>query len=296
MKVGALISKKNIYYLFTSVMKQMLRNGMDCPSCGCKKSVVLDRKYIATSLRRCDACHLLFRVPTTSENEFVSFYQDDYREGFTTSMPDKSNLDELLATKFAGTEKDYSAYIEILRAAGAKPGSKVFDFGCSWGYGSWQFQQAGFDTTSFEISGHRAEYARNNLGILVTSDPSSVRGEYDIFFSSHVLEHLSSVSSIINFAFERLKPGGLFIALTPNGSTGYRSVNPEGWHRIWGYVHPNMLDEQYYKNVFCGRSYYISSPPFKSAEIEAWAATSNNRIEPVIAQISGEELLVIVRK
>lgn len=249
MNIVDLAHNQKMKYFLTSTKKQILRANRCCPSCAYDKSTVIDRKYLVTSLCRCDNCLLQFRVPTTSEEEFASFYQAAYKQGFTTDMPDKTTLNKLLATKFAGTEKDYSEAIKILNVAGANIASKIFDFGCSWGYGSWQFQQAGFDTASFELSRPRAEYAREKLGLLVYSDRNSVSGKYDIFFSSHVLEHLPSVSNAVNLAFEILKPGRLFVALTPNGSTGYRSVNPHAWHRMWGYVHPNLLDEQYYKHV-----------------------------------------------
>jgi 2-polyprenyl-3-methyl-5-hydroxy-6-metoxy-1,4-benzoquinol methylase len=148
----------------------------------------------------------LFRTPTTSSKENASFYQEEYTQGFTTDCPSDDVLSKYLERSFVGGEKDYSNYIDILFAAGGKKGDRLFDFGCSWGYGSWQFKQRGFDVESFEISVPRANYAKSKLGVKVHSSLSDVQGQFDIFFSSHVLEHVPSVNDAIEFGMNLLKP------------------------------------------------------------------------------------------
>ena len=266
---------------------------MSCPSCGYKGSDIYDRKYVVTTLRRCHLCQLLYRAPTTTQAENKIFYQGKYKQGFTTNLPNDEELTIYLDNGFLGTEKDYSTYIRVLECAGAKQGDRLFDFGCSWGYGSWQFKRYGFEVESFEISGPRAEFARNKLGIKVSSSLCDVSASCDIFFSSHVLEHVPSVQEIIDLGFRILKPGGLFVAFTPNGSTCYRQKNPDNWHRAWGLVHPNVLDEFYYKKVFSGRPFFLSSDPYVLQEIVGWK--ENQKIFH-FGQLDGAELLVIARK
>ncbi|NJD34680.1 MAG: class I SAM-dependent methyltransferase [Betaproteobacteria bacterium] len=287
---------QKLSYLFGSTRKRLLGHGSACPDCGNTKSTTVDRKFLVTSLVRCCNCRLLFRTPTSTAEEFSSFYQAEYKQGFTTDLPDKLTLDKLILRKFAGTEKDYSKYLQVIASVGGKPGQKLFDFGCSWGYGSWQFREAGFDTASFEISTRRAAYAINQLGMTVYSDIEAVPvvEQFDIFFSAHVLEHLPSISGAIEFAFKILKPGGLFVAFVPNGSEEYRKVNPSGWHKCWGYVHPNMLDEQYFRHVFDGNPRWIGSTPFNLAKIEAWA--NDGKHSRVIDDLLGDELVVIAKK
>jgi len=84
----------------------------------------------------------MFRTPTTNPEENARFYRTDYVQEFTTDLPDRELLDRLKTTAFKGTEKDYAGYIEVLSALGLERGSKVLDFGCSWGYGSWQLAEA----------------------------------------------------------------------------------------------------------------------------------------------------------
>ena len=169
---------EKLAYLASSVRKTLSGTGFSCPSCGCKSAELVRRKYLVTALRRCGDCRLLFRTPTTSTAENQAFYQKDYTQGFTTDCPSDAALAELLKSGFAGSIRDYSAYVGILRAAGAAPGAapsdaaiakplRLFEFGCSWGYGSWQFAKPGFEVEAYEISEPRAKYAREKLGVKV---------------------------------------------------------------------------------------------------------------------------------
>lgn len=262
--------KQKIRYLLTCARNNLAEMRFVCPSCGYSCSEVVDRKYFVTSLRRCKQCHLLFRAPTTTADENASFYQEEYAQGFTTDYPNSQQLKTYLDKGFSGTEKDYSTYLEVVRGAGGESGNRLFDFGCSWGYGSYQFQQDGFDVESFEISVPRANFARANLDVKVYSSLSEVSGSFDIFFSSHVLEHVPSVQEAIDFGFSILRPGGLFIAFTPNGSAAYRRKDPKGWHKLWGLVHPNFLDDVYYKYRFSDSSFFLSSNPYSIQDINKW--------------------------
>src|SRR5687768_14606475 len=98
--------------------------------------MTVDRKYLVTTLRRCRRCQLLFRAPTSTHEEQEAFYQEEYQQGFTTDLPDERTLSAYLTSEFRGGEKDYTAYLRVLDALGVLPGQRLFDFGCSWGYGS----------------------------------------------------------------------------------------------------------------------------------------------------------------
>ena len=146
-------------YLLLSAKKSLLGQGFACPSCGARDAKVVDRKWLVTSLRRCGSCRLLYRTPTTSEEENERIYQTTYREGFTTDLPSDAELKQLIETEFAASEKNYRPYIDVLEALGAASGSRLFDFGCSWGYGSWQLARHGYQTAAYEISKPRAQFA-----------------------------------------------------------------------------------------------------------------------------------------
>ncbi len=280
-------------YLASSALEAIRGRGRACPSCGCTESSVAARKYVVTALRRCRACELLFRAPTTDAGESGRFYQRAYAQGFTTAMPAPAELEALTASGFRGTEKDYSTNVAVLQALGCGAGARVFDYGCSWGYGSWQLMRAGYSVSAFEISVPRADYARSRLGIDVHATLDAVRGPFDVFFSSHVLEHLPSVAEAIRLAKRLVRPGGWFVAHTPNGSEAYRVVNPRGWMGSWGLVHPNLLDDRFYLRAFGDVPLLIASSPYDFLAIAR--SSAQNSAEPTVLDLRGPELLAIAR-
>lgn len=285
---------QKLAYLMTASKKFVVGDGRECPSCGASQSMLIDKKYMVTALRRCKSCSLLFRTPTTTPAENASFYQSNYTEGFTTEMPSADKLKHLLDSKFKNEEKDYTRYINLLEALGAKKGDSLFDFGCSWGYGSWQFGEHGFNVDSFEISKPRASYAKDKLHVNVHTTRPDVRDKYDIFFSSHVIEHVPSVNDVIDYAKQVLKPGGLFVALTPNGSEEYRKANAHSWHKLWGLVHPNFLDKTFYQNNFGDCPYIIGSTPCDLNQLQSWVA-STEKNQQTLLDLSGGELFFAAR-
>ncbi len=279
-------------YLLLSTKKWILRQGFSCPSCGHNGSVHISPKYLVTSLRRCLRCNLLFRTPTMTSEENDAFYQDEYQEGFTTEMPNPKELVELKRSSFAGSPKDFRDRVRVLEALNITKGARLCDFGCSWGYGSWQFSQNGFRVQAFEISVPRAEFARSQLDVDVASNINDLTGPFDVFFSSHVLEHVPSVQEVLDLAFRLLHPGGYFLAFTPNGSITYRQKNRRSWQLAWGLKHPNHLDDLFYRKAFASRRYHISSSPYSHEELTQWSR------EPIqhVGNLHGAELMVIVQK
>ena len=266
---------------------------MECPNCGCERSLVVSRKYLVTTLRRCDNCNLLFRVPTSKKKEQVKFYQNEYSQGFTTDVPTRETLELLKRTKFHGTEKDFSGYIKVLEALGCKSGVRVFDYGCSWGYGSWQMQEAGYRVSAFEISVPRCNYAKNYLGIEAAHSLEGISGPVDVFFSAHVIEHVFSVRELVDLAKTFVKPGGLFVAFCPNGSEEFMKKDRRSWNLLWGMVHPNFLDKHFLGKLFERNSYLLATTPYDLREINKWSQFSEKSSE---LNLNGRELMIVVKR
>ena len=284
-----------VRYFLDSALKIVSRKGLDCPSCGYRQSTLVKRKFLVTSLRRCTSCRLLFRSPTSSESENKKFYQRKYQQGFTTEMPASQELRKLKSSMFKNTEKDYSCYIGVLKALNLKPGARLLDYGCSWGYGSWQLQQAGYSVQSYEISRPRCDYAKKYMGVNATWDIKKLEGRFDIFFSAHVLEHVLAVKDVISLSIKLLKTGGWFVAFTPNGSGVYRKSHPLQWQSSWGLVHPNLMDEEYYRAILNDMSFLVTSSPYDFDTIKEWSCIQDLEIRQKVLKQSGKELLCIFK-
>src|ERR1035441_3257241 len=155
-------SRKFRYFLWALARGD--RSDRSCPSCANVQVYTVRRKFLVTALLECQNCGLRFRVPKDTDTRSRHFYQEDYEQGFTTDVPSDEQLKEMLPCRFKNTVKDYQIYINVLRAIGIEPGMTVLDFGCSWGYGSWQLREAGFKVYSYEVSKSRAEFARRRRG------------------------------------------------------------------------------------------------------------------------------------
>lgn len=261
---------QKLRYLSRCLLKRILRQPALCPSCGAPDGEVVQTKYAVTQLRRCGRCRLLYRYPQDDREEAGRFYQRAYSQGITTDCPDDAALQALLAGGFRGHEKDFAPYLEALRALGVAAGAAVVDFGCSWGYGTWQLQRAGYNVQGCEISRARAAFGREKLSVPIVTEAVELRPGADVFFSAHVLEHVPSIHEAAALARRVLKPGGLFLAFTPNGSSGLRQKDPAAHRRLWGQVHPNLLSDEFYQKLFEGQPLLLASSPYDLPAVQSW--------------------------
>lgn len=268
-----------------------------CCNCGAADTTPVDRKYLVTALRRCNVCSVLFRTPTDDPLDMARYYEQEYAQGFTTDLPDDDTLHSLKLTAFAGTEKDYASRLRLLKACGLNSGARLFDFGCSWGYGSYQLACAGYDVLAFELAPTRRAFATAKLAVDVVDSLSELgpesrhAGTFDCFFSSHVIEHVPNVRAVIELADRLLRPGGLFVSFTPNGSAMARVANPH-WSQLWGEVHPLMIDDVFLRRAFSGWPRLIAS----TYDIDAELTLPSEPVTVVLDDLAGSELLFVARK
>jgi 2-polyprenyl-3-methyl-5-hydroxy-6-metoxy-1,4-benzoquinol methylase len=260
-----------------------------CPYCGCATSQVIDRKYFVTKLLKCNDCKLMFRYPKDVIHFNEKFYQDEYEEfGMTTNIPNDHTLELLKSSNFRGSEKDFSKSIKIIEILKGN-NVKVVDYGCNWGYTSYQFRRANFIVQSYEISKKMASVGNSKLGLEIKIDINQIKPQNDIFFSSHVIEHLSDIREMFTVAKKLLAPDGLFIAFCPNGSSEYKNLPNSYFHYLWGMVHPNFIDAEFYKTVFKDFPYILCSNGTDRLDfLMDWDKNSQIEID-----LSGDELLFI---
>lgn len=265
-----------------------------CPFCEGKKGQVIDRKYIFTSLVKCDTCHLNFRFPKDTKEFFEKFYQNDYAVDvhMITDLPNEAELQKLIDNNFSGL-RNYTPYINALINSKNNENVKVVDYGCSWGYAVYQLKKEGFDAVGFELSIPRATFGQKTLGISIQTKPDDIRGNNDLMMSSHVIEHLSDIEEFVNLCRSKLKEKGIFMAFCPNGSKEFRDRKPNDFHGIWGLEHPNYLDVQFASYLFQDNPYLILTDDwnFNFEILDNWDGNSQVRGN----KKDGEELLIIAK-
>ena len=267
-----------------------------CPYCGPTSQVKLvRRKKIIVEVLQCQTCHLLFRWPADTPGEHDSYYQEEFaKDAPQVILPDDTELESLKQTNFSGSPLDINNKIRMLHAL--RPDARVLDFGCSWGYGTYQFLQQGFDAIGFEISRPRAEFGRRKLGLNIMDSFDDLAkvpdGNFDIIFSNHVVEHLPDIGTTFALLTRLLKKNGIVFHILPNfmgklGRTGE-------WVKWIGEDHPVAPAIPFFEYAIprAGLTNPIfGSDPFDDQVARALAAGPTENLST-----DGIELLVCARK
>jgi 2-polyprenyl-3-methyl-5-hydroxy-6-metoxy-1,4-benzoquinol methylase len=288
MRLVSIVSR--LKFLKRVVRSRIAGQDKDCPYCGSKAATLIGRKNILLEFRRCESCGLMFRWPKDTFKVNEEFYQAEYREGMTTNLPNPTSLERWKHTLFSGTEKDLTSKVSIVKSL--IPSGRLLDYGCSWGYGTFQFQAAGYEAIGFEISRCRAEFGRQHLGVKIVTEielMSEYRGICDIVFASHVLEHLPNLSETLERISQLLRKGGLLVAFVPNGDGRSARELGQYWGPLCCEKHPLALDSDFFHRALpkYGFSVRTASDPYDINELKR--GNERNSAHP---ELSGDELMV----
>lgn len=281
--------------LLDAFVRGLDQESITCPSCGgAPLSGRLDRRFGVLSLRRCSQCRLLYRTPTDTPIQSTSFYQDNYVEETVTELPDLAQLAELKADSFS-IKGDLSHYVSLMRRFHGEGSARLLDYGCSWGYNTWRFQQYGFTASGVEVSRPRCDYGKRELGVDSHYSADGLPSDFDVFYSSHVFEHVPSPANSFAEARRLLsEKGGLCIIITPNGCNAFRNQRPDRWHQLWGRKHPNFLDDEFWRQQLGNIPHALMSRSEDGSvgapldEISPATIGANSKYD-----LSGEELILI---
>lgn len=281
----------------TAFLRRVVRHRLQgqprrCPYCGSPRLRKLGHKWLIVDVVRCTQCDLMFRYPLDTPADNMAYYEHEYRSGIVTDLPAISTLRAYLRDNFAGTAYDSAPKIRVLQTA--TPGGKVLDYGCSWGYNTYQLRAHGYDALGFEISAGRAHYGRLNLGVPVLSSLDELErladGTFDAIFTNHVLEHLPSIPDTFALFARLLKPSGVAVHVLPN-FTGAKARAGLFWKWI-GEAHPLAPDVAFFNRTLPDHGFEVvcGSSPFDSVLLE--------RLERGETEMSceGDELVVLARK
>jgi 2-polyprenyl-3-methyl-5-hydroxy-6-metoxy-1,4-benzoquinol methylase len=267
-----------------------IRQPKVCPYCHNTHFKVVARNAFVTELLKCDTCGLMHRHPKDDEEWLRKFYQTEYatENANMTNLPDDAEIAVMKKNNFSHLV-DFNKYISALQQ---KPVS-IIDYGCSWGYNVYKLNKDGYQTVGFELSVPRAKFGIEKLDVSIFSEPDKLPGNNDLFFSSHVIEHLGNIDEFVNLSRKLLKPDGIFMSFCPNGDLSYKKRDPANWPACWGSVHPNALDVEFAQYVFRNNPYLILTGDWKfnPADIAKW----DGRSQVVGSGNDGSELLIVAK-
>ena len=266
-----------------------------CPFCKSKKNIVIQKKYLVTSLFKCSICHLHFKHPRDSESFFIKHYQKYYKttNSYMSDLPSDKTLFNLIESNFS-ENRSFKKYFDNLLINIIKDQKiKITEFGASWGYNIYKLVNQGFDVVGYELSVPRAEYGKEKLKINLFYEEAKIRTSNDIFFSNHVIEHLEDIKYFVDLSKAKLTKNGYFVAFCPNGSIEYKTREPDVYKVTWGFEHPNLLNYEFASYVFNENPYLILTDDwdFNESLIKDWDGLSQR----IGSKKDGKELLIIAR-
>ena len=81
------------------------------------------------------------------------------------------------------------------------------------------------------------------LGLEYIDKPPAEDMRFDLFFSSHVIEHMQNPMLLKDWIGKSLKDDGISLITCPNGSDHGRFSR--SWSKLWGQVHPNYISDKF---------------------------------------------------
>jgi SAM-dependent methyltransferase len=115
---------------------------------------------------------------------------------------------------------------QIIKEFNIPTNSKILDIGCGDGAFAKAFEELGMEVYGLDIS----EAARDRLGDslsicnLLEKPYPQEDASFDFVFSKSVVEHLREPDILIDEAYRLLKPGGMFICMTPSWKHSYKEA------------------------------------------------------------------------
>lgn len=231
-----------VYYLCDTAIGAA--TGSACPNCGHKRNPAIVRRHAQfIAVRKCLGCELLYRpvgfVRGILPDLYYSFLYTS--AGLATTRGFASDPEEL-ERRMCEEGKDRTALIQGL----VSPPAKLCVLGCSWGYEMLPLIRRGYTVFGVELSRTRRAFGRRRLGLQIYAtleDAAEDHPHTDVLLSSHVLEHVPRVTSLVETATRALHPN-LQVHVTPNVE-GFGERNSA----LIGREHPIGVTGAYWKRL-----------------------------------------------
>jgi len=173
---------------------------------------------------RCCFCHLTWTDPIPSNSDIIRYYTTQYANGnykvaFDYESERKAVYGRYLSRliKFTGTRLE---------------GSRVLDIGCFTGVSLEILRDLGCTPYGVEFQKEAARIAESrNAGEVFGCDVNDLpqTKPFDVVTATDVIEHLSDPWASLSSIWRVMKPGGLLLITTPNGSSKLATLLGKNW-------------------------------------------------------------------
>lgn len=200
---------KHAIRIYNKMSKSALKSRciLVCPVCAKKDWEYLQRirrKWICN----CNHCGLLATADfLTGVNTTERLYE--------TSSTHHSEYEKVYAPYRSRMYERVLPHLERFRQT-----NRILELGCSYGHFLEAARLAAWDAEGVEVSKYACEAARSRGFSVHYGEPkgsSLVSSNYDVIVMWDVIEHLTDPSGVIDRCAELLRPGGAFVARTPDG-------------------------------------------------------------------------------
>ncbi|MGA7730550.1 MAG: class I SAM-dependent methyltransferase [Chloroflexia bacterium] len=225
---------------------------------------------------------------------FMVGYCYDCHLHVTTPAPPQSEIDRYYPKGYYGSGKRFTRIIEWLLdnlynyrvyqiEQNQKPG-KVLDIGCGRGLLLHKLRQRGWTPMGTELNEEAATYAREQLGLPVTTqmveEAGFPDGEFDLIILWHVLEHVQSPRAMLREVSRILKPGGTLLVAVPNFGSLEARLSGKSWFHLDVPRHLTHFTKATLQHALDTAGLTISSTNFFSTEYDffSFVQTAQNKL------------------
>ena len=219
--------------------------GNPCPSCSARRRARLVRKHAGLgSIYRCLGCGLLFRPTGLQSTQVARWYYSAIYDtpGVETDVRVEDRASVLERAGDSG--KDRSRVLERVLRALPEERRQIGVLGASWGYELISFERLRVPVWGIEPGDARREHGRREFGLQIHPSIQDAARRVDkggILFSSHVLEHITTLSAALDEADALIGPT-VHVHITP------RVDPPDGRiNNIIGREHPLGVTQDFFR-------------------------------------------------
>jgi SAM-dependent methyltransferase len=178
-------------------------------------------------LVRCLNCGLIYQNPQLSADELLAHYPIGEYALYQEATNQKDGVFQHLDQQRGMTRR-----CRQIQAYQSTPG-RLLDVGCATGNFMVAMRDRGWQVAGIELNPQAADYGRRTLGLEIETgkleDIPLLENDFDVVTMWDVFEHVLDPKQTLVIVRRILRPGGLFVAATPNPASLEARLFGDAW-------------------------------------------------------------------